>query len=74
MTDTLFSTFTREEVQSKYWTIVQQNIQRFGNKTFIVTEKGSLSYAEVNQHANTIFACLKETEHGCWIGGGPLHE
>jgi len=66
----IYSTFKKEEILNNYWGCVQQTIQRFGDKAFIVTKQGSLTYAEANQHANVIFEAVRgmKAETGLGVG------
>ena len=67
----MFDTFiTKEEILENYWGYVQQTIRRCGDKPFIVTQNGTHTYAEVNQHANVIFAAIQEVTSKTGIGVG----
>jgi amino acid adenylation domain-containing protein len=54
------SRLTKEEIQTKYWALVQQSIHLIGYKQFIVTKNRSLNFAEANLHANIIQAAIQD--------------
>jgi acyl-coenzyme A synthetase/AMP-(fatty) acid ligase/thioesterase domain-containing protein len=51
---------TREEIINHYWTHVQQTVRQYGDKEFIVTSTGTITYRQANQRANVIYLALRE--------------
>jgi amino acid adenylation domain-containing protein len=63
--------FKRDVVVNNYWEIVRQTIDRYGDKEFIVTKNGSITYAEANRQANVIFAVIQtEVKNQSGLGVG----
>jgi amino acid adenylation domain-containing protein len=62
--------FSKEKLLNNYWGHVQETIKRFGDKEFIVTKNGSVTYKETNHRANVIFHAIQGLigERGVGIG------
>ena len=45
---------SRDEFINNYWGLVRHTIDQYGDKEFIVTPRGSITYREAYQHSNTI--------------------
>lgn len=58
------SEFTRDDYINNYWKLAKQTVREYADKEFLVTKNGSLTYAEINQRANVIFARIQELEKG----------
>ena len=64
------SNYTRQEILEHFWEIIHQSISRFGDKDFIYTTQGSISFKETNHRANTIFSALKTSLDEFHVGVG----
>ena len=63
--------FKRDDVINNFWGLVRQTIDRYGDKEFVVTKNGSITYAEANRRANVIFAAIQnEVKNQSGLGVG----
>jgi len=61
---------TKEDLLRNYWGYVQNTIQSCGDKEFIVTMGGSVTFREVNQQANVICQAIQQLTDETGIGVG----
>lgn len=53
------TTLLAQKIVDDYWGCVRTVIQQYGDRNYIVTTKGTLTFSEANQHANAICAAIR---------------
>ncbi len=62
--------YTKKGVLDNFWELINETVNRFSDKDFIVSKNGKLTYKEVNLQANVICAALLGRSQSAKVGVG----